>query len=204
VAIYSTFFVAAPETLLSGFPGWKLPLDTPVKREFTDFFGGRRIIETRAPLWEDVEADEEGLPEYRVVAIQGNYEDYLEERLPAFVREVPHFCAKGLTEVEIDPLGKLTDGQPALEEGLFAPPSRGASLLAVRPAVVDEILNSQVKLAQTWAAHMSTPDYTHSADGSRRLNDDWSLNDALGILAPLRDLARKAGAGERLYLLVEG
>jgi hypothetical protein len=48
VAVYSTFFVAAPEAILSGFPGWKLPLDKPVKREITDFFG-ERTIETRNP-----------------------------------------------------------------------------------------------------------------------------------------------------------
>jgi hypothetical protein len=68
VAVYSTFFLAAPDALLSGFPGWKLPLDKPLKREITDFFG-QRTIETRAPLWEDVAPGEEPAREYGIVAI---------------------------------------------------------------------------------------------------------------------------------------
>jgi hypothetical protein len=202
VAVYSTFFVAAPEALLSGFPGWKLPLDKPVKREITDFFG-ERTIETREPLWEDVAPGEEPEPEYGVVAIEGDYAAYLEARLPAFVRKAPHWCSKGLTNVELDPLGELTDGKPALAEGLFAHPSRSAHLFVFRPSIVDEILKAPQQLAQKWAARMSTPEYTHSADGSNRLQDDWSVDDALSILGPLGDLAKKASPGQRLYLLLE-
>ena len=203
MAVYSTFFVAAPEALLSGFPGWKLPLDKPAKREITDFFGEKQTIETREPLWEDVTPGEKAVPEYGVVAIEGDYAAYLEARLPAFVRKAPHWCSKGLTNVEVDPLGELTDGKPALEEGLFARPSRSAHLLVFRPSIVNGILNAPQQLAQKWAARMSTPEYTHSADGSNRLQDDWSVDDALSIVRPLRDLAKKAGPGQRLYLLLE-
>jgi hypothetical protein len=203
VAIYSTFFVAVPQALLSGFPGWKLPLDEPEKREITDFFGEKRIIETREPLWDDVVPGEEPEPEFSVVAIEGDYAAYLEARLPAFVRKAPHWCSKGLTNVEVDPLGELTDGKPALEDGLFAHPRRSASLMAFRPSIVDEILKAPQQLAQKWAARMSTPEYTHSADGSNRLQDDWTVDDALSILGPLHDLARKASPGRRLYLLLE-
>ena len=52
MAIYSTFFVAAPDLLLTGFQGWKLPLEKPVTREITNFFGEKKTIETREPLWE--------------------------------------------------------------------------------------------------------------------------------------------------------
>jgi len=203
VAVYSTFFVAAPEALLSGFPGWKLPLDNPVKREIRDFFGGKRTIETREPLWEDVVPGEEPVSEYGFVGMQGDYATYLEARLPAFVRKAPHWCSKGLTNVEIDPLGELTDGKPALEEGLFAHPLRSAHLMVFRPSIVDGILKAPQPLAQRWAAHMSTPEYTHSADGSNRLQDDWTVEDALSILRPLGDLAKKASQGQRLYLLLE-
>lgn len=202
MAVYSTFFVAAPETLLSGFPGWKLPLDKPVKREIADFFG-KRIIETREPLWEDVEPGEEPVPEYGIVAIEGDYAAYLEARLPAFVRKAPHWCLKGLTNVELDPLGDLTDGKPALEDGLFAHPSRSGNIMVFRPSIVDEILKTPQPLAQKWAARMSTPEYTHSADGSNRLQDDWSVDDALSILRPLGELLKKASPGHRLYLLLE-
>jgi len=203
VAVYSTFFVAAPDALLSGFPGWKVPLDKPVKREITDFFGKRRTIETRAPLWEDIAPGEEPAPEYGVVAIQGDYAAYLESRLPAFVRKASHWCSKGLTNVEVDPLGELSDGKPALEEGLFAHPSRCAHLFAFRTSIVDGIVKAPQRLAQEWAERMSTPKYTHSVDGNNRLQDDWSVDDALSILRPLSDLAKKATPGQRLYLLLE-
>ena len=203
MAVYSTFFVAAPESLLSGFPGWKLPLDKPVQREITDFFGKKRTIETRTPLWEDVGEGEEHKPEYGLVTVEGDYAAYLEARLPAFVRKAPHWCSKGLTNVEIDPLGELADGKSALEEALFAHPSRSAHLLVFRPSIVDGILKSPPQLAQKWAERMSSPEYTHSADGSNRLQDDWSVDDALSILRPLSDLAKKATPGQRLYLLLE-
>jgi hypothetical protein len=203
VAVYSTFFVAAPDALRSGFPGWKLPLDKPVQRDITDFFGEKRTIETREPLWDDVVPGQEPVPEYSVVAIEGDYAAYLEARLPALVRKAPHWCSKGLTNVEVDPVGELTDGKPALEEALFAHPSRSAHLLVFRQSIVDGILKSPQELGQKWAARMSTPEYTHSADGSNRLQDDWSVDDALGILRPLSDLATKATPGQRLYLLLE-
>lgn len=203
MAVFSTFFVAAPEELLSGFPGWKLPLDKPVQREITDFFGEKRTIETREPLWEDIVPGEEPEPEYGVVAIEGDYSAYLEARLPACVRKAPHWCSKGITNVEVDPLGELTDGKPALDEGLFAHPSRSGNIMVFRPSIVDEILKAPEQLAQKWAARMSTPEYTHSADGSNRLQDDWSVDDALSVLRPLGDLATKVRPGQRLYLLLE-
>ena len=163
--------------LLSGFPGWKMPLDKPVKREITDFFGEQRTIETREPLWEDIVPGEEPVPEYGVVAIEGGYAAYLEARLPAFVRKSPHWCSKGLTNVELDPLGELTDSKPALEEGLFAHPSRSGNIMVFRPSIVNEMLKAPQQLAEKWAARMSTPEYTHSADGSNRLQDDWSVDD---------------------------
>jgi hypothetical protein len=203
VAVYSTFFVAAPDALLSGLPGWKLPLDKAVQREITNVFGEKRTIDTREPLWEDVVPGEEPEQEYGVVAIEGDYATYLEARLPAFVHEAPHWCSKGLTNVEIDPLGELTDGKPALVEALFAHPSRSAHLLTFRESIVEQVLKSPQELARKWAARMSTPEHTHSADGSRRLQDDWTVDTALSVLGPLADLVKKARPGQRLYFLLE-
>jgi len=203
MAVYSTFFVAAPENLLSGFLGWKLPLDTPVQREITNFFGETRIIETREPLWEDEATDEELDREYEVVEGEGDYAAYLEARIPAVVRMAPHWCSKGLTNVEVNPLGELTDGEPALVDALFAAPSRSAHLMVFRARVVQEILKSPQQLAQKWAARMSTPEYTHSADGSERLEDDWSVEYALSILSPIADIVEKSSPEHRLYLLIE-
>ncbi len=203
VAIYSTFYLAAPDELLDGFPGWKLPLDEPEKREITSFFGGKQTIETREPLWDDIAAAEEPASEYGVVAMDGDYADYLEMRLPALVQAAPHWCSKGLTNVELDPLGTLTDGKPVLEPALFAHPSRGAQLLVLRTAIVDAIVQAPQPLAQKWAAHMSTPEYTHSANGSHRLHDDWRVDDALNILQLIGNVAKQAHPGLRLYLLLE-
>jgi hypothetical protein len=203
VAVYSTFFVADSDALLSGFPGWKLPLDKSIQREITDFFGEKRTIETREPLWEDVVPSQDPVPDYGVVAIEGDYAAYLEARLPAFVRKAPHWCSKGLTNVELDPLGELTDGKPALEEALFAHPSCCGHLLVFRQLIVESILKAPQQLAQKWAARMSTPEYTHSAERSNRLQDDWSVDDALRILGPLGQLVKKASPGQRLYLLLE-
>jgi hypothetical protein len=75
--------------------------------------------------------------------------------------------------------------------------------LVFRQSIVDGILKASQQLAEKWAARMSTPEYTHSADGSNRLQDDWSVDDALSILRPLGDLAKKAIPGQRLYLLLE-
>jgi hypothetical protein len=202
MAIYSTFFVAAPDALLSNFPGWKPPLDKPVQRE-VELFGEKEIIETREPLWDDVQPDESQRPEYSVVAIEGDYATYLEQRLPSFVRASPHWCTKGLTNVELDPLGKLTDGEPAVIPALFSHPSHSAIIQEVRGPVVKQISRSPHELAGKWAARMSTPDYTHSADGSLRLNDDWSVDDVAAILKQLVELAKKADETKRLYLLLE-
>lgn len=202
LAVYSSFFVASPESLLSGFPGWKLPLPEPVRREITDFFGEKRMIETREPNWDD-EPDTEPEPEFVVTSMEGDYEKYLEARLPGFVRKSPHWCSKGLTNVELDPLGEVTDGEPALVDALFAHPSCNALIFTFREAVVERMRSSPQAVASKWAAQMSTPEFTHSVDGDTRVQDDWTVEDALSILTPLVELAHRAGAGQRLYLLLE-
>ena len=72
-----------------------------------------------------------------------------------------------------------------------------------REPVVKEMLKSPQDLARRWAARMSTPEYTHSADGSERLADDWTVEDAKSILEPLSELAKKTVAGHQMYLLLE-
>src|SRR5262245_29535313 len=66
MAIYTTFFLSKPEELPRGFPGWRLPLQQPVRREFRNPFTGKvSIIETREPEWPD-DADHEGNSGYGV------------------------------------------------------------------------------------------------------------------------------------------
>src|SRR5215469_16562986 len=107
MAIYTTFFASGPDELLNGFPGWRLPLPEPVRREVYNWITKKNVtIETREPEWPMDESPASPFPSYKAVAIQGNYEDYLEGRLPGFVRSKPHWAAKGLTDIEIEALGE--------------------------------------------------------------------------------------------------
>src|SRR4051794_14044859 len=60
MAIYTTFFLARPDELGSGFPGWKLPLPAPVRREFRNWFTKQIVtVETREPEWPEEEQQNE-------------------------------------------------------------------------------------------------------------------------------------------------
>jgi hypothetical protein len=203
MAIYTTFFLCRPEELSGGFPGWRLPLAKPVRRKFRNpFTGEESVVETREPDWPE---DAGALPErdYQVVAIEGRYEDYLEGRLSPFVRSCPHRAAKGLTQVELDPLLEAAGVTGALECAIYSPPSSGA-LVQQFPAEFLVRLGSldQKAVAKRWAAAMSAPEYTHSVTGAK-LSEGWEVSEARAILAPLVALARRASAGQQLYLLTE-
>jgi hypothetical protein len=205
MAIYSTFFLAKPRDLGRGFPGWKPPLPKPVQRTFKNPFTGEvKTIESTAPEWPDEDDGWSRAPQ--VVGITGDYEDYLEGRVPRFVRDRPHWCAKGLTEVELKPLGQALDIEPALATALYGPPPAGAIIDRIRPELVsalESLEKNEVKaVARRWAATMSSRDFTHSVTGNR-ISDGWRVGDALDILEPLIDLARERAEGEFMYLLVE-
>jgi hypothetical protein len=207
VAIYSTFFVCRPRELARGFPGWKPPLPKPVKREVKNPFTGKSMtVESREPQWpEDEGADGWGrVP--TVVAVTGDYEDYLEDRVPRFVRDQPHWCAKGLTQIELNPLGQALEVESAVETALYGPPSAGASLDRVRPELVAALQALDKKamkaVAKQWAATMSSREHTHSVTG-HRISDGWRVGDALEVLGPLAELATEADDGDGMYLLVE-
>lgn len=203
MAIYSTFFVCRPDELPAGFPGWKLPLDKPVLREMRNPFTGQTtVIETREPDWPEEEMSDESLPEIQVVAIQGNYQDYLENRLPKFVRQCQHWAAKGLTQVELGPLLEAIGVPSAFDTPICGPPSAGAWILGfpqqfpVALAALD--LNAA---AAKWAEMMSTPEYTHSVSGVK-LSDGWTTDDALELLRPIAALTQTMNPGQQLYVLI--
>jgi hypothetical protein len=134
MAIYSTFFLCKSEELQGGFPEWRLPLVQPVGREVVNPFTGEvSTIETCEPEWPDCDAEDVEDASFGIVAIQGNYADYLEERLPLFVRTRPHWRAKDLTQIELTPLGDAANVRLALEDALFSPPWSGAMLEQIRP-----------------------------------------------------------------------
>lgn len=203
MAIYATFFLCNPGELLGGFPGWRLPLAKPVRRKsHNPFTGQESIIETREPEWPEEAGDEAGQG-YQVVAIKGRYEDYLEGRLPPFVRSCPHWAATGLTGVELGPLCEVAGVGSEFECPIYGPPSSGAVVQQLPPGLLAKLAALDLKaVAKLWAAAMSTPKHTHSVSGVK-LSDGWSAADASAILKPLVALARQATAGQHLYLLTE-
>ncbi|MDB5330799.1 MAG: hypothetical protein JWP03_1950 [Phycisphaerales bacterium] len=203
MAVYTTLFLAKSIELLSGFPGLKPPLPTPTRRQFRNPFTKQLVtIETREPDWLD---DDGGsvIPQYRALSLQGRHEDYLEGRLPPFVRERQHWAAKGLTAVEFEPLLKAIDVGAELVSPIYAPPSSGAVLREFPPDFISKLIgSSRSEIARRWAAEMSSPEHTHSVAGTR-LNNGWTTDQAAQILTPLASLAGKATPGQAMYLLIE-
>ncbi len=215
MAIYSTFFLCEQDALAPAFPEWKLPLPEPVERTAVDpFTGDEMTITTRAPEWEDFDPEnfdpeDMELPEPEVVAIDGDYATYLEGRIPEFVRAQPHQCGKNLTSMELEPLIALALGvdEVRLESALYAHPLSASGLEQIPGDFVNAMKNADdaalQTLAEKWAAHMSTPDYTHSLDGEQ-LSEGWTTEDALSQLMPIAELARQQTGNQSMYLLIEG
>ncbi|MFN0020898.1 MAG: hypothetical protein ACKVP0_21775 [Pirellulaceae bacterium] len=208
MAIYSTFFVCELEQLVAAFPGWRLPLSQPVTRTSKNPFTRQEMTyETRAPAWED-DVDQLAPQERIVVASEGNYETYLERRIPTFVQSQPHWCAKNLTSVELEPLvAAVTDlEEPTIDTPLYAHPSLSAGIEKFPDLFLERLKSADTSelhvLAQEWATEMSSPDFTHSEDGER-VEDDWTAEDALSILTPISNLAKEAKSGQSLFLLNE-
>lgn len=209
MAIYTTFFLCEPENLAAGFPGWKPPLPQPVTRKSMNPFTREEVtITTDAPEWDDVDPNEIEIPEFTVVAIEGRYSQYLEQRIPPFVQSQPHWCSKNLTSVELEPLvASATEmEEPRLTTPLYAHPSFSAGIEQFPDEFVAHLKaadNSKLRsMAEKWAASMSTPEHTHSASG-RRLYDDWTVDGALSILNPIADLAKQSNNDQSMYLLIE-
>ena len=56
--------------------------------------------------------------------------------------------------------------------------------------------------ARSWAAKMSSREFTHSVVG-KRISPGWSESDAMAILPPLADLAKRREPAASMYLLIE-
>ncbi len=199
MAIYTTFFVMSAATLTSAFPGWKPPLPEPETRVVTDLFG-TRTVRTREPRFEPPAATSERTP--TIQTLRGDYNAYLEARLPDAVAKAPHWATKGLTPLELDSLGELIDRLPATQQALFGPPPHDAVIFEIRKDVLRAISASPADVARKWAAEMSKPARTHSQTG-RRVSPDWSMEDALQIVQKICALAAKSPGGTSLYLLME-
>lgn len=134
--------------------------------------------------------------------IVGSYSDYLEARLPDAVANAPHWATKGLTSVELDPLGAIVDARPSMQVALFGPPPQSCVIYEFRKEVLSAILASPDEFARRWAAEMSTTVHTHSQTGVR-VSPDWAIEDALRIIEHLRALMEESADSASLYLLIE-
>ena len=203
MALYSTFFVCDPKAVPRGFPGWRLPLEKPVKREFVNPFTGTKcVVETREPEWPEDQPEETTFVA-QVVAREGDYASYLESRLLPYVVSQPHWAAKGLTSVELDPLCGLVGVAGDLQPAMYAPPSLGSMLYQFPPGFPARMKSLDPSpLAKRWAQEMSRPEYTHSVSGER-VCDDWTIQEALEVLQPLAHLAGRSVPGQEMYLLIE-
>ncbi|MEO1529475.1 MAG: hypothetical protein AAFX06_28975 [Planctomycetota bacterium] len=205
----ATFFLANAEQLSPAFPDWKEPLPEPVARTTLNPYTREEItITTRAPEWDDFDPEMIEFEEPRVVAIEGDYQDFLENRLPPFVQAQPHWCSKNLTNVEVDPLITVVAGSGgvSLETALYAPPALGCCLETFPDAFVEAIPrggDGVTAIADKWAKAMSHRDYTHNRLGERVM-DDWTTDQALSILNPIVDLLQQRTGRQSLHLLVEG
>jgi hypothetical protein len=204
MAIYSTFFVCRPDELLAGFPDWKLPLATPVRREVRNPFTGEiLVIESREPDWPEDVVGSAPAQQYKVVCIQGNYQDYLEARLPTFVRRCRHWATKGLTAVELDPLLEAAGISGKVQDAIYCPPSESACVQQFPSEFADRIASLNVEaVAEKWAATMSLPERTHSVTGVR-ISDGWNQKDTVNLLHAVMAISQSAAVGQRMYLLTE-
>jgi hypothetical protein len=193
-----------------GFPGWKRPLSEPVVRKSIDPFTREEMtITTREPEWDNIDPTTMGLLEYQVVAVDGDYNTYLEQRIPSFIQSRLHWCTKNLTTVELEPLVAIVEDieEIRLEPALYAHPSIAAGIDQFPNSFVTHLKtaddSSLRAVAEKWAAIMSTSEHTHSV-GGHRLYSDWTVKDALSILMPIVELARQQTGHQSLYLLMEG
>jgi len=92
MAIYTTFFLCKPEELPGGFPGWRLPLAKPVRREFRNPFTGElSVVEPTTTLARNAPSTRRNIRPSRSRRLRG-----LSGRPVApFVRALPHWRRKG-------------------------------------------------------------------------------------------------------------
>jgi hypothetical protein len=204
MAVYTTFFLCEPTTLVDGFPGWRVPLEEPVRREIRNPFTGElMVIQSREPEWPENNMDEVPDLNYQAITIEGSYEDYLEARLPPFVHRHPHWAAKELTPAELEPLLDILDVQGRLEPAIYSPPLSGNAIEEFPAEFLAKLKSIDARAAaERWAAALSTPEYTHSVSGVK-LSGGWTAREAFDILKPIVSLGLKATPAQRMYLLTE-
>jgi hypothetical protein len=121
MAVYTTFFAATVSELEAAFPAWKKPLPKPVKRTTVNPF-------TKKPhtcdSWEHEEVLGQQVPaaKPRVIAMRGDYQDYLRQRLPARLERLPMLPANGVLSPHVEQiLAVVANRAESLMPALFPP-----------------------------------------------------------------------------------
>jgi len=199
MATYSIFFFCAPEKLLGCFPGWKPALKTSVMKAIKNPFTGKVTeFESFEPEWSD---DERAFPQVdRDVDLGGDYQDYLESRVPESVRPLAHLCLKQLTNTELEELHFVATGvRTTFSMPIYSPPGSELILFQIPDELVSRLRGEELrKLSDAWAARMSEPEHTRK--GAEQHYLQTSTGETLEMLAAL---CGKRQDGESLYVLVD-
>lgn len=209
MAIYSTFFACEAGAIGGVLPEWKAPLAVAAPRAVRDPFTGKsKTVMSDEPQWDEPEKagwmgralSALGLrqpalaapPAMTVVSVPaGDYDGYLESRLPAGVRALPHYCAKGITALEMEALGTALGVSPALQTALYARPPSPATLDRLDAALTSALASLDAErrrtLSERWA---------------EALSGELSPGVAAELLEGVGHVAQAASASA-LYLLVE-
>ncbi len=228
MAIYSTFFLANDAELNTAFAGWKRPLDKPIERVARNPFTGEVILDQQtgkprmALSWDPTDGaqdepeeqpkprgllgtlkrlfrrDDDAPPRRTVAAIPGDYGEYLESRIPAFVQSAPHWCTKSILSIQLEAIATaiaVPTGQGFMQRPARIAPRNTEANLDLLPAELVDRLGTLSKVDRVTVAEMLAED------------EDWhpaSPRDIRDILRELRKLARQAKrTGRSVYLLTE-
>jgi hypothetical protein len=201
MAVYTTTFAATDAELDAAFPGWRTARATPVKKK------GLHPL-TKAPIefddWEPDDAGEviaeEPTPLPMISGVGGDYAAYFVGRLPAGVRRLPYFAAKGFLSYNAEQLLRALDPRPLDEfrPAKFPPKAlRSNAVLEIWPVESVQVLSAIAPESVSERSEQIAADEEFAEEG-------WTADSVRFILAGLLDVAKAAAnGGRRLYLLTE-
>jgi len=203
MAIYTTYFVGTHAQIASAIPASRPPLASPVRATRMNPFTKQEVeylswdpadapgaaVEQTPPL------DGATIPRRSVIVIEGDYMQYLEERLPAGVRALPHFAWKSMDSIVLGTLAELLGLYPDQDAFDRAHPNLrfldDAALNEVPRSLVDAVaaLEDCREVAERWVED-------ETLEGS-------SADDVLPFLEALRALSKQCPNDRKMALLTE-
>ena len=203
MAMYTSYFVAADDDFTHWFPGWKRPLDRPVRVKRTSWLTKQDVeVWSWDPDPERPSTAAVVMEAHAVVEITGDYDAYLEARAHPLVKSSPHRCWKGVDVLKIEALRSLLLEQPfdvELEHfppACIAPPEIHGDITVLPrelTAALARFDDSTIEsMAEAWA------------DSGEVQIDDIAPDYAAVVLRGLIDLARDAVRDRKnLHLMTE-